>query len=482
MRRMLASALTGGVLLVGNAVRAQPQPTLADLLKVVEKQSQQIAEQNRVIQDLTTRVQVLEGRQHEVTVLTQGQSAATNELSAVKGDIATLNKKIEKRLSLGKPIEGLKLTGDLRLRQEFRDRDRDVKNPDNDDRDRLLARVRLGLLWNSPAEAWDLGVGLVTGSSDGRGANDVWGQDHLFETGDIRLDYAYAKHTWLCRETPLTLTLGQQRNPFVVTPLTWDVDLRPTGISVQYGEPLKKDYAGAFATAGAYEFYEGSLLGTPTTAKNGDVNLFAVQAGYRWTRKPADWLVALGYHHVTANYDDTLTPADTASAGLWHADQTEDFDVVDLLVDSRVNAGPVVLRPYGNAAWNLGAGGSKSQQTTVRDYHRICNPEDPKDNDWAWLVGLDATYGKLKLGYAYLYVAADAVFGPMRDNETGLSTGLTDTDVKGYKLTAAWSFTPNVSLATNAYLFQRIEGGSGNVGGSDYDEGATYQIEVLYKF
>jgi predicted porin len=474
--------MVSGLALCSGVGRAQSAPTLQELMKVVEKQSQQIAEQNRLIQELSARVQAVEAKATDTAVLTQGLSATADDLAAAKDDISTLNKKIEKRLGLSKHIEGLKVTGDLRLRQEFRSRERDLAEPDNADRDRLLARLRLGLLWNSPSEGWELGVGLATGGADGRSTNDAWGEDHAFETGDIRLDYAYASHTWKPGATPLALTFGQQRNPFVVTPLVWDDDLRPVGASLQYGEPLKNDYRGAFATAGAYQLYSGSAMGQPILEENGDVNLFAVQGGYRFTSKPMDSLVALGYRRVTANYDDTSTPADTSSPGLWHRDQTEDFDVVDLLVDNRVSAGPVELRPYGQVAYNLGAGGTKSQQTVVKGHNASSNPEDPADHALAWWLGLDATYGKLKLGYAYAYVGADAVFGPLRDNESGMSTGLTDTDVQGHKLGAAWSFTPNFSLALNAYLLERIEGGSGNVGGNDYDQGSTYQIETLYRF
>lgn|GEM_PF-372277 len=541
MERRLAVAVAGLFLLGAMAGRAQAAPTVEDLLKVVQEQSRQIAEQTRLIQELNGRVQALETKQTDSAVLTTGLSAASSDLAAVKDDVATLNKKIDKRLGLSKHIDGMKITGDLRLRQEWRDRQRDINNPDNDDRDRLLARFRLGLVWTSPTEGWEVGAGLVTGGLDGRSANDSWGDDHLFETGDIRLDYAYAKHTWYCDEAPLSLTLGQQRSPFVVTPLMWDVDLRPTGVTAQYGDPFKKDYCGAFATAGAYELYNGSNTGKPETTDNGDVFLVAGQVGYRFTSKPAGCLLAVGYQHVTSNYDDmrdqssTLrftdadgdgtydapeaytdvnrngrwdageplmdgdgdgvwdrndgyitnpndAPADTASAGLWHADQEEDFDVVDLLVDGRVSAGPVEFRPYGQVAYNLGASGPKSQQTIVRGYNRTTNPEDPEDNALAWLVGLDGSYGRLKLGYAYLYVGADAVFGPLRDNETGATTGLTDTDVQGHKVSVSWAFTPNLTLSANANIMERIEGGSSNVGGTEYDKGTTYQLEAVYKF
>jgi Skp family chaperone for outer membrane proteins len=540
MRRVCLAARAGLVLLGAMASWAQAAPTIEELMTVVQEQSRQIAEQNRLIQELNGRVQALETKQTEAATLSQGLSSTSSDLAAVKDDVATLNKKIDKRLGLSKHIDSMKVTGDLRLRQEWRDRQRDVNNPDNDDRDRLLTRLRLGLVWTSPTEGWEVGAGLITGGSDGRSGNDAWSDTHLFETGDVRLDYAYAKHTWYCAETPLTLTLGQQRSPLLVTPLMWDADLRPAGATAQYGDPLRKTYSGVFGTVGAYQFYDGEAMGSPDV-ENGDVRLFAGQVGYRFTSAPWDWTVALGYQHITSNFDDirdqnsTLrfsdadgngrydapeaytdvnrngrwdageplmdgngngvwdrndgyvtnpydAPADTASPGLWHADQDGGFDIVDLLVDGRVNVGPVALRPYGQVAYNLSAEGPKSQQTIVRGYNRATNPEDPEDHALAWLLGLDATYSKLRLGYAYLYVGADAVFGPLHDNETGATAGVTDTDVRGHKLSLTWSVTPNASLSANANIMERIEGGSGNVGGTDYDEGATYQIEALYKF
>ncbi len=479
-----AAWVLGVTILLAGAlpIQAQTTPTVEELLRVVQEQSRQIAEQNRLIQDLAGRVQALEAKQSAAGAQAAVAGSPSAEIAALKEDVAALSKKVDKRLVLAKHVEGLKVTGDLRLRYEYRNRQREINNPDNDDRDRIMTRLRLGLVWNVPSEGWEFGAGLITGASDGRSGNDVWGEDHLFETGDIRLDYAYARHTWMLGERPVALTLGQQRNPLVVTPLMWDADLRPTGATVQYGDPFKKDYCGPFATAGLYEFYNGSVMGTPSSNENGDVFLAAAQAGYHFTGTPAEYLVALGWHHVTSNVDDTVTPADTSSPGLWHADQEGEFDVVDLLAESRLTAGPVEFRPYGQAAWNLGADGPKSQQTLVRGYNAATNPEDPEDHALAWIVGLDTAYGRLKLGYAYLYVGADAVFGPLRDNETGATTGVTDTDVKGHKLTATWSFTPNLTVSANANIMKRIEGGSGNVGGSEYDKGATYQLEAIYKF
>jgi hypothetical protein len=462
-------------------------------MKVVEQQSRQIADQNRTIQELTTRVQALEAKQAPGVAATKaGEAVPAGDLAAVKEDLAAVKKKVDSKLSLSRHIEGLKITGDLRLRHEFRNRQRDVANPDNDDRQRSAMRLRLGLLWNSPAEHWEIGAGLATGGADGRSANDTWGDDHLFEKGDIRLDYAYARHAWLLDGTRLALTFGQHENPFVMSVLNWDADARPTGITAQYGEPLKKTYSGPFATAGAYDLYNGDRTGNPAANENSDVMLFAGQVGYKLVTAPADYLLALGYSRVTANFDDVRdadpntpgfqAPADTSTPGLWHADQQEEFDVVDLLLKARTRVGGVDWEPYGHVAYNFGADGPKSQQNLRRGYDPKAKPESPEDNALAWLLGLDATYGKLKLGYAYVYVEADSVFGPLRDNEPGSTTGVTDTDVWGHKLTATWGFTPNFTLGVNAYFMERLDGGSGKVGGADYDKGSTYQLEAIYRF
>ena len=84
----------------------------------------------------------------------------------------------------------LSVGGDLRVRYERIEKDLPGENP----RDRARQRFRLGFKFDT-TENFSIAAGLATGSSDATSTNDTYSDDSFFETGDIRLDYAYAEHT-----------------------------------------------------------------------------------------------------------------------------------------------------------------------------------------------------------------------------------------------------------------------------------------------
>src|SRR6056297_1772827 len=89
-------------------------------------------------------------------------------------------------------IESMDIKGDLRVRYDYQDLD---EAADNDPKDRLRLRFRMGVAWHNPAENWKIAAGLATGGASGNTTNATFSNDAIFETGDIRLDYAYAEHS-----------------------------------------------------------------------------------------------------------------------------------------------------------------------------------------------------------------------------------------------------------------------------------------------
>ena len=138
-------------------------------------------------------------------------------------------------LTLGSNVENLTFKGDLRVRFENRDR----SNSD-EERNRWRQRFRLGFNWKT-SEGWEIGAGLATGGSDATSTNDTYSDGAAFQTGDIRLDYAYAKHKF---DNGLSLTLGQHKNPYVNSDILFDSDARPVGLTANYNND------GLFATTG----------------------------------------------------------------------------------------------------------------------------------------------------------------------------------------------------------------------------------------
>ena len=478
MRKLLAGIGSGLLLLGVPANWAQENVSTADLMKIIQ-------EQNRKIDALTQRLQALESRQ--APAAGGDTSQVKTVLMETNEALAATNKRLDgldKRLVLGKGIEGLKLTGDLRLRYEMRDQDFEnyaaSETDSKEDRGRFRTRFRLGMVWQNPTEAWEIGAGLATGGDDGRSTNDTWGETNAFETGDIRLDYAYAKHKWdVIDGLPLSLCLGQQKNPFVTTYMLWDGDLRPTGVTLQLGDPKGKNYAGAFLTAGAYDVLWGPNL-NKTATNDYDVYMLAAQAGYAFKSDPVNALAAVGIYHITPDslYDVTGVSIKFAtSPGLYNMGLAEDygFDVVDLYLEATTSVAGIEVKPYVHGAMNLSADGDVSQQN-------LESGEKPDENDMAGLVGLSLKRGKWKLGYSYAYIGADAVFGPLKDSDFGETAGLMDTDIMGHKLGLSYNFTKNMNVGITGYLLDRINGGSDETAKNEADSTTCMQLDAVYKF
>jgi len=496
---------SAGLVLLGwslAATAAEP-PDVAALVRLVEAQSRKIEELTARLEklekaapgagaaqvaELSTRLAAVEAQTGEAAQLRQ-------QLQETNVALAETNSRVDNKIQLGKGIDGLKLAGDLRGRYETRDREverypidptsPDAKKNTDKDRTRLRERVRLGGVWTNKEENWEIGLGLATGNgrdgglttADGRSTDADWGRNGAFDHLELWLDYAYAKHRWDLCGIPSSLTLGQQRSPLVSSLLNSDPDLRPMGLTLQYGDPFAKDYAGWFGTAGAYELYylaDGRVIAGDTQDDLED-NVFwlAAQGGY----KTKDWLVAAGYQKVTdayrnvaAGYGASQVP-NTAEGGI---DTDYGYDVVDLYAEYRLKLAQVEVKPYGHVTYNLTADGPKSQAPNA-------GATTPDTETLDWLLGTDLKWGKWSFGYGYAYVGADAVFGPLRDNTFGDTLGLTDTDLQGHILRAGYDLTRGLNLSAAYYIGQRINGGS-TATANEADKAQMLQLEATYKF
>jgi uncharacterized coiled-coil protein SlyX len=166
-----------GLTFLGLGLGAQETVSNAELLKV-------ITEQNKKIEALTQRVQEMEGK---AAAAPAGDASQLKKgLMETNEALAETNKKIEtigNRLTLGKGIDGLKLTGDLRVRYEQRNRELEGKDDvakGDGDRTRFRSRLRAGGIWTNTTEDWEVGAGLATGEkNDDRSTNDTWGSRQL---------------------------------------------------------------------------------------------------------------------------------------------------------------------------------------------------------------------------------------------------------------------------------------------------------------
>ena len=416
-----------------------------ELLRKIEAMQQQIQAQQTMLNQL--RQQIQEQQQNTPTV--------------VKAEVKTqmderLSKQSAPLISLGKGIEGLSLVGDLRLRYEYADTDRDSQS-DANYKSRFRHRVRVGGVWKNPTEEWEVGLGLEAGSSDGTSANQSWNKNSTWESGSVYLDYAYAKHRF--GDSGLSLTLGQQKNPWKCSMLTYDSDLRPTGATLAY------DQDALFASIGAY-----NLRGDSKVTGSGDqslANMYGGQIGMKFKGDNLKGLLAMGFHY----YDDETGEYQLAA-------EDYNYQIGSLYGEIGGKAGAVDLKAVGEFAMNFGADNDFSQGAARGRASADPARYDAEDNDMAWLLGFQAKYGKVVAKYSYAYIEGDSVPWFMTDADlgAGVKTG-GSVNVQGHVLGLSYDLSKNLSLGATMMLTELIEPADGND-----DDGTLYQLDISYKF
>jgi hypothetical protein len=341
-------------------------------------------------------------------------------------------------ISLGKNIDNLTLKGDLRLRYESRHQEKQAPEV-NDTRHRMRTRFRLGLVWDNPSENWEVGAGLASGGSSATSTNATWSENDFFETGDLRLDYAYAKHNW----DKLTFIAGQQKQPWVTTWLLWDSDIRPIGFTAKY------DLSKLFVNAGAYN------VRYSTAMKNDMAWLYYGQFGGKFDLGRAGISLAAAYYL----YDDVFNDANQPNPKY-------EYEIGDLNATVDVPVGDVKLSFIGNYFINFGASGDPGQGV-------LGGTIDPEDQNTAWLLGLNAQMGKFSAKYHYARIEADACVGDLRDQDFG--DGLSDTDIKGHLVNIGYKLTKNWKCGATARFYEAIER-------TGEPEVSLYQVDLVYKF
>lgn len=153
--------------------------------------------------------------------------------------------------------------GELRLRGE-----RTVDIPARaDDIERFRAFLRGGLRWRSES-GWELGIAGKLAAGSDRNADNRRNNDNERSNG-ASLDEVYA--SWQYGESG-QLTLGKTRMPLVLSPLLWDRDLRPYGVSLDHAWEVR-DFDAVHLTMGWLK--ADHLYGD-------DSRIAAVQIGYGW--------------------------------------------------------------------------------------------------------------------------------------------------------------------------------------------------------
>ncbi|MCM8527365.1 MAG: putative porin [Lentisphaeraceae bacterium] len=421
IKKLSAIAAISGICTLASTGFADETAELKEMLLQQQKQIEMLQKSADQLQKKVEKQETV----HNEALTHYIKNEIDRALEAKGGNLLTLG---------GSHVEGLTIKGDYRFRYEYRE------DESGNDRDRFRQRFRLGFTWKTN-EGWEIGAGLATGDNSATSTNQTVSATREFETGDIRLDYAYAKHSW---DNGTSLTLGQHKNPYINAGLLWDSDVRFIGATGQW-----KSDDGFFATGGAYvvQTFEND------TADNDDAEMLALQVGMT----SGGFTGALTYY----NFDSASNAANgvtgdnelrLASAYLEYAGKTDSFK----------------YKVFAEYTINVGADDNTTSQV---------NSSNQEDEDQAWVIGGEVGVDQWKFKYMYAHMEADSAYGDLTNGDFGTALGNTNnsTNTKGHWFGVGYKVTKNFEIASTFILCEEIEGSTG-------DEGELFQLDFKYKF
>ena len=311
-------------------------------------------------------------------------------------------------MNLGSALTELRLAGDVRVRWE--ERSGELPSGDNLERGRARYRFRTALT-GRVLNDWSFGFRLETGSGN-RSSNVTMGADGgPFAKGDDGI-YIGQIYTTYAPSSLWSVTLGRMPNPLVTTPMMWDADINPEGISETFR--LRQEKLEWFGTAAQF-IYAGSNTRNPFGAgKVNDVYLLAWQGGLKYYIDGTSKFFQVAptvYHYVNA--DQSKNP--TAFRGAFTASNPAGINnlfVVDIPVEYNWLINGVAARVFADVAINLDA------EERARKWGR----PDLDGENLAYSVGFQ--YGKAANKGEW-----DARIGYQSVDAFALDTNLVDSDI-----------------------------------------------------
>jgi len=423
MKRLIQLAVVAWVIMMSSGTGKADE---------VGELKQQLAEQQKVLQQMEKKLAELEARQ------TQQDQAMEQKISeAVEKKPAALPDSL-------KWAENIKFSGDFRYRHENINADGDGKGTRS--RNRIRARLRMDAKVD---DEFDAVFRLATAENDGGFADGSTSTNvtltREFRQKNIWLDWAYGDYHPTYAQG-LNVLFGKMPGPVHKVgknQLIYDDDLAWEGGAANYRIPLSDDQE-LFVNGGG--FWLNEVDGVDTSA---DASLWAIQAGLNQNLQDMSLTYGASYYGFGNAQNASLTLGSSPTF-----DNRYDIAEVFGELGTKIN-GTLPVALYGSYANNTGT-------------------DSPKDT--AWILGAVLNKakepGSWQLGYNYRIVEADAVAGRLNDSDfIGGGTG-----GKGHEFKAAYQIHRNVQAGLTYILADRDRTEGSNL---DYDR---LMADIILKF
>ncbi len=356
-------------------------------------------------------------------------------------------------------IQKIKLSGDFRLRHQYERKANELQS-----RNRGRIRYRLGIdakIFNN----LKVGAGLASGGDDPRSTNQTF--DDSFDTGDIRLDYAYAEYMPTRWSSVIGGKFKRKDYLWAPTDLLWDGDINPEGGSLALFNTFDfEPELDWFINSGIWVVEELNSDNDSVIQESGledDVDPFMtyVQGGLKWADENLDVKAAAIYYGFNG-FQGVDFP--------WSKDTNTKF------------GGSPGFLVYDYDSYGFSAEFGMKEPLNITFFERVAvfgdyiNNVDPEADHAGWAAGLKFGNKKIKepgqwqCKYTYSWLQKDAwpdIF-PDSDRYGG------STDVKGHEAAFSYGLMNNVTLGFDYYNTDKI------VGTSQKEHLA--QTDILIKF
>jgi len=340
-------------------------------------------------------------------------------------------------------LEGVKVSGDIRMRYEGQFRDTATRNGKDQHRGRF--RFRIGAKKMVVDDQVELGFRIATGGGT-TSTNQSF--DTNFSGKGLFIDRVYAKFTPNSAKG-LTVVGGKMANPLVGTDLIWDSDLNPEGVWAQFkqaGEGFSP-----FVSGGYFIVDEDNR----TVASPHDTTLFSGQVGFE--ASPATdvtWTAAATYYDVDVH-------AGSTGAGFVASAMPRNYKLINVTNKVKFKIAGQAVGTYFDWVHNCG---NDDVRARFKD----------KDNGFAVGVGVgkNKKKGDVSVKYKYAYIEPNCTVPGWADSDFGLGTG---TNAKGHKVSVAYNVADVWTIEAAVFRTSAIVG-------STNTDNTMVQLDSVWKW
>lgn len=325
-------------------------------------------------------------------------------------------------IDIDESVENYEFFGGVQLRS---DSVRDLPRAVEKDFDRVTAKARFGVLWN-PIDMIEVGIAAKLNISSQSNAKTRFNLDNE-RADDVSLDELFINY----HISDLTkLQVGQTHFPLRLSPMVWDQDLRPQGVSIKHRYEFS-EFNSIDLTAGA--FLANHLFGD-------DSNIKAMQAALNigeGKNNNYNIIVSyLGFNNLNDLAENGFRRTNLATANGSYA---HDFDNVDVQINLNFNQHSFPIRVKIDLINNLAVG------------------EDDVAGRVDLIFGNSVRQKGVELGLASQRVQQEALLGAFNDDDWWFPTRM-----RGSTAWLAYGFNESLRLKAQVFTERRDDKAKNN--------------------